>query len=615
LTKRTKAAGADKAAAVKRAMGRQRDVDFDPIEDGEGAPEGQEDMGGPPMPEADDPGAIPDDDSDAPAQDDDDPAADALDQLDDERRFCIGECAQLDPNDRDNGRRLVKHFGADMAYVQGMGWLVWSGRFWQRDDGELRIRLLAQELVDLIKLERAFIEYTPGQARLLQAARPRRQIPEEEKTQADRELIKNADSAIAQRSKKRADREKFAIQSGNAGKTGAMLLQAASHRAVEADKLDASRMKFNLRNGTLEFWREPDPDGPAEGDAMVGKFRFVDGHERADLITKMADVDYDENATCPFFETEFLGKLQPDPAIRAFLQVFHAYALLIAGNDEQKVVYHFGTGANGKSAFIEVLGRLAGTYRTVVGPETITGDNQRGGQQASPDIARLHNARLATIEELPKNAPLKEDLIKALTGGTKMTARFLQKDIFEFEPIFTPIMSGNTKPMISGSDYGIWRRLLIVHWGVTIPEGERMIPSMLAAKLDAERSGILNWLVTGLVNYLQYGLEPFIPPSVRQFTEEYRNERDNIGSFVERCISPDPGGEIQAGPLYKLYREWCEMNALIPASQKSFGTRLTDQLGFRKSTGNVYKYHDIKVDTSWRITGDHEIPRNGSTVS
>src|SRR5690606_16862607 len=198
------------------------------------------------------------------------------------------------------------------------------------------------------------------------------------------------------------------------------------------------------------------------------------------------DVDYDPDATCPFFES-FLTKLQPDRRMQIFLQVFHAYALLIGGNDDQKVVYHYGTGANGKSAFIEVLGRLAGSYRTVVAPETITGENQRAGQQASPDIARLHNARLATIEELPKNAPLKEELIKALSGGTKMTARFLQKEIFEFEPIFTPILTGNFKPSISGSDYGIWRRVLIVLWGVTIPEGERMTPSRLAEKLDSER--------------------------------------------------------------------------------------------------------------------------------
>jgi putative DNA primase/helicase len=579
--------------SVKQAMGRKRKVNASQIEETEEE--------GPPPADPDDPGPdVPDD----LALDDDGEGLPA--GLDPMQIQMLRECAALDPNDRDNGRRLVMHFGGNIAFVQGMGWLVWEGKFWQRDDGELAARLMAQNLVDLIKLEKEFIDYTPAQERLLEAARPKRKIAPEERSQADKELIMNADQAIKQRATKRAARVKHAISSGNAGKTAAMLQQAASHRSLASDQLDRDRMRFNVRNGTLIFWREPDPDGPAHSDQMIGRFNFVP-HDRTDMITKMADVDYDPDATCPFFE-EFLGKLQPDRRMQVFLQVFHAYALLIGGNDEQKVLYHYGTGANGKSAFIDVLGRLAGTYRTVVAPETITGDGQRAGQQASPDIARLHNARLATIEELPRNAPLKEELIKALSGGTKMTARFLQKEIFEFEPIFTPVLSGNFKPSISGSDYGIWRRVLIVLWGITIPEGERMIPSRLAEKLDAERSGILNWLLDGVIAYLGSGLTGFIPSEVTEFTREYRNERDNVGVFADQCIRREPGKTMQAGPLYKAYEEWCALNGVTAAKQRSFGDRL-GELGYMKITGRVYIYQDIVLDTSWRGEIDPEVPR------
>lgn len=550
---------------------------------------------------------------DAPERDAEDPGPDNGDVVDpvdeneggdlppdltDEQREALRRMAMMDQNDRDNGRRMIIVFGADMVFVQGMGWLVWCDTHWVRDEGELRVRLRAQDMVDWIKLEKAFINYTPAQARLLDAARPLRKKPEPDRSQAEKELLTKADGAIRQLATKRANREKFAVSSGNSNKTGAMLIQAASHKAVDQDDLDKNRMQFNLRNGTLRFWRELDPDQPEGGQRMIGRYEF-EKHTRGDMITKMADVDYDADAKCPYFETEFLAKLQPDVRMQAFLQVFHAYALLIGGNDEQKLVYHYGTGANGKSAFIEVLGRLAGTYRTVVSPDTITGDTQRAGQQASPDIARLHNTRLATIEELPKNVPLKEELIKALSGGTKMTARFLQKDIFEFEPIFTPVLSGNFKPSIQGSDYGIWRRVLIVLWGITIPEEERMIPSLLAAKLDAERSGILNWLIDGLVAYLGAGLDHFIPAEVKAFTQEYRDDRDNIGVFADRCITSAPGEHMQAGPLHKIYIEWCEVNGLTAAKQRSFGDRL-GELGFKKTTGRLYLYQDIKVDTSWR---------------
>ncbi|MCR6672186.1 phage/plasmid primase, P4 family [Devosia ginsengisoli] len=603
--RQTKATEPGKSGAVKRAMGRRRKVEAPADDAGEAGFSLYGDAGEPPPTDPQDPGADPDDDF---ALDDDAGLPDGLDPLLIET---LRECAALDPNDRDNGRRLVLHYGGNLAYVQGMGWLVWEGKFWQRDDGELAARLMAQNLVDRIKLEKEFIDYTPAQQRLLEAAKPKRKIPAEERSQADKELIINADQAIKQRATKRAARVKHAISSGNSGKTAAMLQQAASHRAIPAEELDSDRMRFNVRNGTLVFSRVPDPDAPAEGegsDRMVGSFTFIEPHDRTDMITKMADVDYDPDARCPFFEA-FLAKLQPDRQMQIFLQVFHAYALLIGGNDEQKVLYHYGTGANGKSAFIEVLGRLAGSYRTVVSPETITGDTQRGGQQASPDIARLHNARLATIEELPRNAPLKEELIKALSGGTKMTARFLQKEIFEFEPIFTPVLSGNFKPSISGSDYGIWRRVLIVLWGVTIPEGERMIPSRLAEKLDAERSGILNWLLDGLVAYLGAGLTGFIPAEVTDFTTEYRQDRDNVGVFADQCISREEGQTIQAGPLHKLYIEWCELNGVTAAKQRSFGERL-GELGFKKTTGRVYVYQDIVVDKSWRISIDREVPRD-----
>lgn len=598
MRKTDSAAAETNSEPVKAAMKRRRRVTAEApaetlVKDSEG-------IDAPPPLDPDDPGPEP---NEPPLHDDDD-IEDDFGGLGPEAIDAIRRCAALDPNDRDNGRRLVIHFGADLAFVQGMGWLVWTGKFWQRDDGELVSRLMAQNLVDLIKLEKLFIEYTPGQERLLAAAKPKRDIPAEERSQADRELILAADKAINQRATKRAAREKFAISSGNAGKTTSMLQQAASHRAVPAEDLDADRMRFNVRNGTLVFWREPDPD--TDGKTSIGRYRF-EPHLRGDMITKMAEVDYDPGAECPFF-LQFLERLQPDRKMQIFLQIFHAYALMIGGNDEQKVLYHYGTGANGKSAFVEVLGRMAGTYRTVVAPETITGDGQRAGQQASPDIARLHNARLATIEELPKNAPLKEELIKALSGGTKMTARFLQKEIFEFEPIFTPILTGNFKPSISGSDYGIWRRVLIVLWGVTLPEEERMLPSQLAAKLDAERSGILNWLIDGLVTYLGCGLTSFIPESVTDFTKEYRNDRDNVGVFAEQCLVYSEGEKIQAGPLHKLYEEWCAMNGLTAAKQRSFGDRLVE-LGYKKATGRLYFYLDIKVDQSWRILGDHEVPR------
>jgi putative DNA primase/helicase len=208
------------------------------------------------------------------------------------------------------------------------------------------------------------------------------------------------------------------------------------------------------------------------------------------MLTKIAEVDYKPEAECPQFHL-FLDRMQPDKRMQTFLQVFHAYAMLIGGNGSQKIAYHYGQGANGKSAFLETLGGLAGSYRTTVSPETITGDGQqRQGQQASPDIARLFNTRLVIVEELPKGVPLKENLVKAMSGGSPLTARFLQKEFFEFVPIFVAVLSGNTKPAISGSDKGIWRRVFIIHWAQTIAEDDpsRVEMPELLKRFEGERA-------------------------------------------------------------------------------------------------------------------------------
>jgi len=504
----------------------------------------------------------------------------------------VRKCAELDQNDRDNGRRLVTWFGDDLIYVVGLGWLTWRGTHWQRDEGELQARLKAQNLVDKIKLEVPFIEATEGQKRLIAAADAAAKKSADDLTTEDTLLIAKATKARDQVMKKKTARRTFAVSSGNIAKTNGMLAQAASLLAIDHDRLDTDRMAINLQNGTLKITRLKDgtleDGGPQLYTAGIG---FVP-HSRADLITKRADTSYDPYANCPMFMA-FLERAQPDAEIRLFLQVFHGYALL-GGNDEQKVIFHYGTGANGKTVFIETLGRLYGQYRAVVSPDTITGDSSRGGQQASPDIARLFNARIATIEELARGTPLRENLLKAISGGTKMVARFLLKEMFEFDPLFTAVMSGNDMPEISGTDHGIWRRLLLMHWSVVIPDAEQIPLGTMLERLDIERPGILNWLLDGVRLYFEHGLSKFIPASVSKFANEYRADKDPVGQFVAACVKRTPGPMVQAKDMFKAYQDWSEYNGMKPWQQKAFGTRMS-ALQFDKKRGRIYEYLDCEL--------------------
>jgi putative DNA primase/helicase len=190
-----------------------------------------------------------------------------------------------------------------------------------------------------------------------------------------------------------------------------------------------------------------------------------------------------------------------------------------------------------------------------------------------------------------------------------MVARFLQKEIFEFDPKFTAVLSGNDMPTVSGTDYGIWRRLLIIHWGVTIAEADRLPFGELMKRFDAERAGILNWLIEGALRYLNEGLTPFIPAAVTAFTDDYREERDPVGTFVEACVLRGPDFahlKVGAAEMYKAYVEWCEANAIKPYQQTAFGLRLS-ALGIKKKKG-----HKVYYLGCWLGTGADLGPAPGS---
>jgi len=595
---------------VKKAASRTKKVTLTVVDGGNGATEkpkrGARKPKAPAEPEQ--PDELPPHDPDDPGFDPADfPGEDGTDGLDDqilgmspERVEIIRGNSEHDENDRDNARRFMRWYGQDVGHVRGLGWITFKATHWQRDEGDLDVRLLGQDLVDIIKLEALFLLATPRVGRLIAAAEAVSRKPIEELTATDRALLAKADKARTTLAKKRHARIRFAIGTGNAAKTSAMLTQAASQKIVEAELLDRDKMVFNCRNKTLRFSRIDDPeqdltpeaDGTPIPPRKIGHLEVTD-HDRADMITKLAEVDYDPDATCPKF-MKFLERSQPEAEMRRYLQVFDGYAMLMGGNGEQKVIYHWGSGANGKSVYIETVGGMAGTFRTVVSPDSITGDAQRGGQQASPDIARLFNTRYVVVEELPKGTPLRENLIKAVTGGGTMTARFLQKEFFEFRPIFVPILSGNDLPEISGGDNGIWRRVLITPWDVTIPEGERMQFDDMLAMLAEERAGILNWLIEGLMIYLRDGLDAHIPDKVKKFTQAYREEKDPVQRFCTALVIPAPGEKVQARAMLIAYNDWCLANGLKAWNETSFGKALR-RLGYKKEEGRLVHYLDVKL--------------------
>jgi len=494
--------------------------------------------------------------------------------------------SSLPMNDTGNGQRFLRYFGANLLHVREVGWYGWHHTHWERLGGDEYATRCAQRTGALINVEANVLELWPDEQAELDRAVALKKIDPDDLDDDQKAALARAKMVKKRLSERRAQRRKFSISSGNSTKIKGMITQALPHRTVCPDDMDAAPMDINFKNGTLSAAQVEDEDSP-DPDVIRSRAAFsFREHQRDDHITKLMPAIYDPEATCPKW-LEMLEMFQPNPAMREFLQVYCGYAMT-AKTDEQVLIFNYGTGANGKSTFTEAIRRLFGQYATTLNPESVAGDGQRRGDQATPDIADLPAARLVIVSELPKNVPIKENLIKALTGGEPMKARHLQQGFFEFTPEFKAIMSGNSMPNILGSDFGIWRRLLIVPWRVTMEQTNTKKRKMadVLAEFDAERSGILNWLLKGLEIYLTSGLQ--VPPEVEQLTAEHRQDVDRVGNFIrtqlvllnrEECDreANQKGGEvpgIQASYLYECFCAWCDENGYKVLSQTAFGKEM-----------------------------------------
>lgn len=485
-------------------------------------------------------------------------------------------CAAQPQNDTGNGKRLLARHGDDLLWVREVGPHFWDANHWEVTGGLEAATRAAQETAAAIAMEANWLSYLPHEEAILEKAAAAKAKAESERSEDDKALIKKAAEVEDALENRQKTRRKFAVASGNSSKINGMIAQAAPWRTVDPTEMDADHMAIACTNGTIRVRKVEDVENANSDEARYMMKVDFTPPRREDLITKLVPAAYDPAAKCPTFDA-FLEKFQPDPVMRKFLQTWCGYSLT-GLTDEQAVLYHFGTGANGKSTFTEAMLRLFGPYAQNLNPESISGSGQRRGDQASPEIAQLPGKRVVIVAELPAGEQIKESLIKALTGGDRQQARHLNKGFFDFYPCFKAQMSGNSLPTIYGTDYGIWRRLRIVPWVVKIEDHEKRPMGAVLAEFEAEHSGMLNWLLKGLEIYLTEGLS--VPEAVTSLTAEYRDEVDVIGRFVNACLvrldqmPDDPGHGLPAGNLFKVFEAWCHQNGIKPKSMTKFGTEM-----------------------------------------
>jgi putative DNA primase/helicase len=297
-----------------------------------------------------------------------------------------------------------------------------------------------------------------------------------------------------------------------------------------------------------------------------------------DYLTKKTACDAALPGTPHPLWDAFLKRITADDTeLQQFLQRYMGYSCT-GFTDEHVFVFAYGKGANGKGTFINTVARILGDYATTAAMDTfLVTRNERH----PTDLAKLRGARLVVAQETQKGRRWDETKIKALTGGDKITARFMRQDYFDFDPTFKLFIAGNHKPRLSTIDEAMKRRMLVVPFTVQIPANER--DRKLPEKLwDSERSAILRWAIDGCLEWQRIGLAP--PPSVRKTTDEYFEDQDNLGQWIEDCINPNAGafGFELTSALFTAWKAWCERQNLKPGSERSFAQVLEDK-GFERT--------------------------------
>jgi putative DNA primase/helicase len=217
----------------------------------------------------------------------------------------------------------------------------------------------------------------------------------------------------------------------------------------------------------------------------------------------------------------------------------------------------------------------------------------RGPDSIPNDIARLRGSRFVTAAEADQGQRLAEALVKQMTGGDVMTARFMRAEFFDFSPTFKVFLATNHKPEIRGSDYAMWRRIRLVPFTVTIPAEEQ--DHQLEQKLRAELPGILRWSVEGCLALQRHTLG--VPKEIQAATDAYRSEMDVFGHYLAERCTEDPLADVSVKDFYDDYSAWCKATNERPLSKRAFGLRLADR-GFQQTrSARVRGWRGLRLRT------------------
>ena len=441
-------------------------------------------------------------------------------------------------DDQGRGLRMRDQFATVLKFnAVDKKWFFFNGSYWQEDIGNQKVELAAERVANSIKTEKPELKFS---------------------TKTDNDKAMN---------------EWYRFQKDSRSHMAKMHMidEFKKYVIVKHGEFDKEDMLLNTESGYVDL---------SNGE--------LHDHDIDKKFSHQTLAEYSDNVDAPLWE-KFLNQIfNNDEELIHYVQKAIGYSFT-GSVDEQCLFILNGRGRNGKSVFSNVVSDVAGNYAKQMNVQTIVAKKNQSGS-ANSDIARLEGARIVTSSELNEGDRFDESLVKQLTGGDKILARFLYGSEFEYKPKFKIWMATNHLPIIRGTDDGIWRRIKIIPFNIQIPKEK--VDKKLEYKLKAEYTGILNWIVQGAIMWQQEGLED--PEAVRQVIENYRAEMDPLDAFLEECCTTGQNYSIKARDMYNAYHEWAKESEEYKMSLNKFGREMSKKL-LRVKKRDGWHYVGLKL--------------------
>lgn len=447
-------------------------------------------------------------------------------------QYRIERATEFELNDTGNARRFADSYKDVVRYnVDNMHWMVWNGKYWQTDMFAT-VKIMAEAVIEQMRID-----------------------------------MNNATSEDTR--KAMLNNIKRTMNSSN---KQAMIKEAQHIDGIPVTNamFDTQPHLFNCKSGVV--------------DIRTGE---IIPHDKTLLLSRYTDVEVSYEK--PTLWLKFLSEIfENNKQMISYVQRAFGYALTGYMKEQSMFILH-GDGSNGKSLLLEVIAKIIGGYGTTSSVNILVERKVQATNMS--EIARLNKIRYVVTDETEIGDKLRESAIKGMTSDYgDIVARFLYGNEFTFKPQFKIFMATNHKPIIRGTDHGIWRRIKLIPFNVVIPDDKQ--DRSLGDKLRHEYSQILGWLLQGAKLWYESGLS--VPETMSEAITEYRSEMDLVQKWINDNCDVDSGLVSSSAELFKNITQYCVDNKEFQMSNTLFGRNMGKKFEKRR-IGGVMCYIGISL--------------------